>query len=54
LIEAATKRNNALLVCLTRQERKVFDEAFVKLSTLSRARMAAEQTGPIARAVQMR
>lgn len=49
LIEAATKRNNAFLACLTPQERKVFDEALVKLSTLSRALVAAEQTTPIAR-----
>jgi DNA-binding MarR family transcriptional regulator len=44
LIEAASKRNDAFLACLTPQERKVFDEALVKLSTLARALMAAEQT----------
>jgi DNA-binding MarR family transcriptional regulator len=49
LIEAATKRNNAFLACLTPQERKVFDEALVKLSTLSRALVAAEQTSPVTR-----
>jgi DNA-binding MarR family transcriptional regulator len=49
LIEAATKRNNAFLACLTIQERKVFDEALVKLSTLARALVAAEQPSPLVR-----
>jgi DNA-binding MarR family transcriptional regulator len=54
LIEAAVRRNNAFLACLTVQERKVFDEALDKLSTLSRALMAAEQATPIQRSQQAR
>lgn len=49
LIDAAAKRNDAFLACLTPQERKVFDEALAKLSTLSRALVAAEQPSPMAR-----
>lgn len=49
LIEAAVKRNNAFLACLTATERKVLDEALVKLSTLARALMAAEQSAPSSR-----
>lgn len=49
LIEAAMKRNNAFLACLSPQERKVLDEALVKLSTLARALMPTEQGGPVTR-----
>jgi DNA-binding MarR family transcriptional regulator len=42
LIEAASKRNDAFLACLSPQERKVLDAALVKLSTLARALIAAE------------
>lgn len=45
LIEAAQKRNDAFLTCLTPQERKVLDSALVKLSTLARALSAAEPVG---------
>jgi DNA-binding MarR family transcriptional regulator len=42
LIDAALKRNDAFLACLTVQEQKVLDAALVKLSTLARALIAAE------------
>jgi DNA-binding MarR family transcriptional regulator len=54
LIEAAAKRNDAFLACLTANERKVLDEALVKLSTLARALMAAEQSTPLPRAASKR
>ena len=54
LIEAAVKRNNAFLACLTPNERKVLDEALVKLSTLARALMAAEQSTPLPRTTSKR
>jgi DNA-binding MarR family transcriptional regulator len=45
LIEAAVKRNDAFLACLTAQESKVLDAALLKLSTLARALIAAEPSG---------
>jgi DNA-binding MarR family transcriptional regulator len=42
LIDAAIKRNDAFLTCLTPQERKALDSALVKLSTLARALIGAE------------
>jgi DNA-binding MarR family transcriptional regulator len=51
LIEAARRRNAAFLACLTSQERKVLDDALLKLSALARALVAAEQ-GSSSRAVR--
>jgi DNA-binding MarR family transcriptional regulator len=54
LIEAAVKRNDAFLACLNTNERRVLDEALVKLSALARALMAAEQSSPLPRAASKR
>jgi DNA-binding MarR family transcriptional regulator len=45
LIEAARKRNEAFLACLSPQESQALDSALVKLSALARALIAAEPTG---------